>query len=165
MVLATHWCSGPLPVPVAGFRAPIPIGRCSPGLVIGRSPAVVAGGFSVPAAGGHAKPVPVSSGFPGLRAFPWFLPDGRHYLHLYTGPGKLRVIRVGSLDSPDVTELGASQGHAVYVSGHVLYRREGAVVAQPFDTRTMQALRMPPRTVRFVQQMPNFGACGPQRRE
>ncbi len=94
--------------------------------------------LTVPAAGGQATPVPVTEGVVGFRMFPWFLPDGRHYLYLHQRPGRERVIVVASLDSEETKELGLSPWPAVYATGHLLMRREAAVVAQPFDPRTLE---------------------------
>jgi len=94
----------------------------------------------VPAAGGEDKPVPIAGPFLGFRWFPSFLPDGRHYLYLVVDSRNQtgRAIRVASLDSVETKELVSSRANAIYASGHLLYRREAAVVAQPFNPRTME---------------------------
>ena len=92
----------------------------------------------VPAAGGEAVPVP-TSGNQDFRMFPAFLPDGRHYVYLAPALSKNAfVIKVASLDSAETKELVQSTGSAGYAPGHLLFRRDAALVAQAFDARTLQ---------------------------
>jgi hypothetical protein len=92
----------------------------------------------VPAAGGDAVPVGGAAG-PQFRLFPAFLPDGRHYLYLNPRPSASGfVIGVGSLDSTETKELTRSTSSALYAPGYLLFRRDAALVAQPFDARTLQ---------------------------
>ncbi len=44
---------------------------------------------------------------------------------------------MASLDSEETKILGESLGQAVYASGHLLYRRDTSIVAQPFDQQTL----------------------------
>jgi Tol biopolymer transport system component len=66
---------------------------------------------------------------------PAFLPDGRTVLFVSTATADLPPsIWAGSLDTPGATrvvETGSS--NLQYASGHLLYLREGTLVAQPFD--------------------------------
>jgi serine/threonine protein kinase len=83
----------------------------------------------------------------GERAhfFPWFLPDGKHFLFLIRGtaPGT----HIGSLDSPDTattvvrTRLTDVQSAAAYANpGHVLYQDAGVLMALPFDAEGLQPM-------------------------
>ena len=88
---------------------------------------------------GVATPLPMA--VEEIRLFPMFLPDGRHYLYLSlvlsnrTG-GSLRI---GTVDSPEATDLVASRAPGVYVEpGYLLYRREESLVAQRFDPDSLQ---------------------------
>ena len=97
----------------------------------------------VPAAGGDATPVPfAATSTVGFFAFPTFLPDGRHYLFMaVSGPNFEATgfpIRLGSLDSAEVIELGRSMANPLIASGHLLYRRDSTLVAQPFDMPTLR---------------------------
>jgi serine/threonine protein kinase len=70
--------------------------------------------------------------------WPYFLPDGRHFLYLSVRGLSARdnptnTIQVGSLDSKEHKPLFNSDGNAIYASGYLLYLRQGALVAQPFD--------------------------------
>ena len=90
---------------------------------------------SVSADGGPMTIVRAAPGFTGFRMYPSFLADGRHYLYLHQIPGQQRVIGVASLDSEDTKVLGDSLGQAAYASGHLLYRRDTSIVAQPSTSR------------------------------
>jgi len=69
--------------------------------------------------------------------WPWFLPDGKHFIFLATshtgGDPKANGIYFGSLDSTENHLLLASDSAAEYASGYLLYRANTALVAQPFD--------------------------------
>ena len=97
----------------------------------------------VPAAGGQVTDVQRPPGAtPGIdtRWFPSFLPDGRKYLFLgRPSPDALFSIMVGSLDSASMKPLVQSRAPGIYTPpGYLLYRREGALVAQPFDAVTAE---------------------------
>jgi eukaryotic-like serine/threonine-protein kinase len=64
--------------------------------------------------------------------YPFFLPDGRHFLYAAAGDPTSGVY-VGSLDSPDRTRLLDSFANAQYASGFLVFPRAGALMAQPFD--------------------------------
>jgi Tol biopolymer transport system component len=96
----------------------------------------------VPAGGGDATPVPFTAKSIGFFAFPTFLPDGRHYLFMAVSARFLEPagfpIRVGSIDSPEAVELTRSMANPLVASGHLLFRRDATLVAQPFDMRTLR---------------------------
>ena len=92
--------------------------------------------LKVPAAGG--KPVPavgIEKGENGAHKYPWFLPDGKHFLYTSQVDGDIPV-RVGSLDEPDKPGkvVAEANSNAVYAQGHLLYLRDNTLMAQPFDT-------------------------------
>ncbi|HET9385674.1 MAG TPA: protein kinase, partial [Gemmatimonadales bacterium] len=92
--------------------------------------------YRVPAAGGERAAVPwqeVQSGAYTGR-WPVFLPDGRHYL-FFVSPG---TIVLGSLDSTDRKELLQADSHALYASGHLLFQRQGTLLAQKFDVGRLE---------------------------
>ena len=92
----------------------------------------------VAAKGGQATALPVERG--ALRWLPSFLPDGRHYVYLAFSRGAPEEgIHVGSLDSPETTFITASNTSATYVSsGHVIFRRDEALVSQRFNATSRQ---------------------------
>jgi serine/threonine protein kinase len=68
------------------------------------------------------------------QSFPQFLPDRRHFLFFVTGSAEARGVYVGQLDSLDSRRLFDAETPAVYVpSGHLLFVREGRLLAQRFD--------------------------------
>jgi DNA-binding winged helix-turn-helix (wHTH) protein len=69
-------------------------------------------------------------------AWPQFLPDGRHFLYLLdSGRPDRTGIYVGALDSPERTRIAATRSYALYApSGHLLFIKDGTLVAQPFNS-------------------------------
>jgi Tol biopolymer transport system component len=76
--------------------------------------------------------------------WPFFLPDGRHFLYLIasfgSGEEKARMgIYAGALDSKDETFVAAAKSTLAYVApGYLLYLRERHLVAQPFDPKGLR---------------------------
>ena len=72
--------------------------------------------------------------------WPWFLPDGKHFLFLATnhtgGDPKQNGIYFGSLDSKEAHLIVNAESGAEYASGYLLYRVNTALVAQPFDPQS-----------------------------
>ncbi len=72
--------------------------------------------------------------------WPWFLPDGKHFIFLATshvgGDVRQNGIYFGSIDNTESRLVVPSESAAQYASGYLLYRSNGALVAQPFDPRT-----------------------------
>ena len=64
--------------------------------------------------------------------YPFFLPDGRHFLYAAAGD-PTSGIYVGSLDSPERIRLLDSFANAQYASGFLVFPHAGALMAQPFD--------------------------------
>jgi Tol biopolymer transport system component len=97
--------------------------------------------YRVPAAGGTATAATTLNAAKGevQHSFPQFLPDGKHFLFSTVGSttggvSEVRSVYVGVLDSQEtprmVLERGAS---ARYSDGHVIFVRDGSLMAQPFD--------------------------------
>ncbi len=101
------------------------------------SPQAGVGIFRVAAAGG--TPVQVTTVDPArgeLRhTWPAFLPDGRRFLFVAVSANPVRAdLYLASLDSPVRTRLAPVASRAVYdPSGHLIYVRDGTLVAHPFD--------------------------------
>jgi Tol biopolymer transport system component/tRNA A-37 threonylcarbamoyl transferase component Bud32 len=97
---------------------------------------------SVSASGGDPKTVTTldaARGHTGHR-FPWFLPDGRHFLYaaLPQKEGKFDLY-VGSLDASAGQAVTSAECAAVYAEpGYLLFSRKGVLVAQRFDARRLQ---------------------------
>src|SRR5262249_51044232 len=74
--------------------------------------------------------------------WPWFLPDGRHFLFLVVG--RAAGIYLASLDGGPMTRLveGATSAPVYVEPGYLLYVTGGhSLVAQPFDARRGRSLR------------------------
>jgi serine/threonine protein kinase len=69
--------------------------------------------------------------------FPWFLPDGRHFVYSALIGGLTPNIHIGSLDSGVTKPLLEADSNAIYTSGYLLYLRESNLMAQPFDLRRL----------------------------
>jgi Tol biopolymer transport system component len=103
--------------------------------------------MQVPASGGQAVPVAAldKTRKENAQLLPSFLPDGRHflYLRLFGGVESQTGIYVGSIDStPEAqssTRLLAAGQNVTYAPsptaepGHLLFLRDGLLMAQPFD--------------------------------
>ncbi len=99
----------------------------------------------VAAAGGTASEIAPLAVTPGATShrWPWFLPDGRHFLYLATVPGGIEgEIHIGSLDALEHRGgqdrvLGKANSQAVYSpgvkQGYMLFLRDQTLVAQAFD--------------------------------
>jgi serine/threonine protein kinase len=96
----------------------------------------------VSSAGGSATPVTVldASRQEDSHAWPYFLPDGRHFLYYAhsTNPGN-SAIYVGSLDSKETKLVLRATSLALYSQpGYLLFVRAGTLLAQPFDANRLE---------------------------
>ena len=92
--------------------------------------------FRVSADGGTPAPVTVLDEKAGeiVHTFPFFLPDGRHFLYLAQASGAVpRGVYVSSLDSTERTRLLEEGSNAQYAQGSLLFLRGTTLMAQPFD--------------------------------
>ena len=87
--------------------------------------------LEVSAQGGEPKPVEIKDEENVAETrHPYFLPDGRHFLFRRGMKG----IWAGSLDSPEIKQIVAHPGGAVYTPpGWLIFLRNDTVVAQAFD--------------------------------
>jgi eukaryotic-like serine/threonine-protein kinase len=97
------------------------------------------GFYRIPAAGGQTVQLELNvSGAPGW--YPSFLPDGRHLLVYVPSPADPEKARIAliSLDAPTRTDLiSGTRSNAIFAQpGHLLFWREGTLMAQPFDPAT-----------------------------
>jgi len=97
--------------------------------------AIFSGLFRVPANGTSSAVKlgpPITS--PNSVQFPEFLPDGLHFLfYAKSVRPEVQGVYVGSLEAPIVERLFASDSAAVFASGYLLFVRQGALMAAPFD--------------------------------
>ena len=94
------------------------------------------------AAGGGSPELLVPAGVDtGRSLMPWwprFLPDGKRflYLNLVPVPGQAEIgheLMLGSLDGSPPRLIDSLNSMATFVDGHLLYVRDGALLAQRFD--------------------------------
>jgi serine/threonine protein kinase len=74
----------------------------------------------------------------GSHRFPYFLPDGKHFLFLNrtiseTGEAEGDAIFVGSLDGKVKKMILRSSTNAMYANGHIVYIQNRTIMAQRFD--------------------------------
>lgn len=69
--------------------------------------------------------------------WPWFLPDGNHFIYTTQNQSgnasDYDAIRISSLDSSINKTLFSGNSNTCFVNGHILFVRQGTLMAQPFD--------------------------------
>ncbi len=93
----------------------------------------------VPAAGGTPERLTSIESMPLF--WPSFLPDGQRFLYttflpIVSSSGHDLELRVGNLDGSPSHAIGRIHSRAVYSEGHLLFVRDGTLMAQPFDLET-----------------------------
>jgi serine/threonine protein kinase len=106
----------------------------------------------VPASGGTPMPVThVDETRYTTHRWPFFLPDGRHFLYLATSHdnphGADSGIYVGSLDGRTSKFLVHSFSGAIYANGLVFYVREGSLMAQHLNMGKLELEGQPIRVL------------------
>ena len=126
--------------------------------------------FRVPADGGTPTAATILNGSNGeiAHVFPYFLPDGRHFMYsvIHSAPSESSV-RVASLDSRDFRFLLNSDPGVAYSplygssSGSLIFAYHGTLFSQPFDPRKLRitgpAFQVAPE-VRHVQSRSDLSA-------
>ncbi|MBE0556306.1 MAG: serine/threonine-protein kinase, partial [Proteobacteria bacterium] len=101
------------------------------------APSVIATNlYAVSASGGTTQPVTnFDSTSKEVPRFPFFLPDGDHFLFslLNVDGDNTSDVFIGSLETRESKKVLDDAASAVYSSGHLLYLRQGILIAQPFD--------------------------------
>ncbi len=77
--------------------------------------------------------------------WPYFLPDGHHFIYRVGGTGATAQnenngIYLGLLESQEQRLILRADTSAAYASGHLLFAREGTLMAQPFDEKSFQLI-------------------------
>jgi len=95
--------------------------------------------FRVSAAGGQATAATRLEPGQNDHRSPFILPDGEHFLYYARGGAQVRGVYVARLDGTGAKRLLDADGAAVYTrSGHLLFARQGVLMAHSFDaTRLM----------------------------
>jgi Tol biopolymer transport system component len=100
--------------------------------------------------------------------FPFFLPDGRHFLYLAQAMRAGQIggeeVCIGSLESKERRSLFRANSNPVFApaapgaaSGHILFSRERTLLAQPFDARRLRLSGEAFAVGEQVQYFANFG--------
>jgi Tol biopolymer transport system component len=144
--------------------APVPRGGSwSREGVILFSPVVDGPLYRVSASGGPATAVTKLDEARGetTHRWPFFLPDGRHFLYLVAtfGSGGEEKPKMGiylrSLDSKEERLIVTARSTLAYAApGYVLFRRERHLVAQPFDARSLRTTGDPSLVAENIQYFP-----------
>jgi serine/threonine protein kinase/Tol biopolymer transport system component len=104
-------------------------------------PAVDSSALVRVSATGRSAPSPVT--IPDAAAgetrhgFPFFLPDGKHFLYVAYNSLVPLGLYVGSLDSAPRVQLLQGVSNAQYVDGYLMFVRGTMLMAQPFDAATL----------------------------
>jgi eukaryotic-like serine/threonine-protein kinase len=109
------------------------------------TPGVNAPIVRVAASGGSTTPVTAldASKREVSHRWPFFLPDGKHFLYMAGSvftprENPTNSILVGSLDSKEGKFLLHTHANAVYASGRILFLRQDTLMAQPFDPGSLE---------------------------
>ena len=99
------------------------------------------------------------------RAFPTFLPDGKHFFYVRGAPGDQAGVYLAALDDPAGHKVLADFSSVVYTPpaaaggrAHLLFLRENILMAQPFDDAGLQTVGDP----FTVAQQATVSATNPQ---
>jgi len=82
------------------------------------------------------------------HAWPWFLPDGKRFLYLADGDstrsiGGRSILKVGEIGTTESKALFAVESRIQFVKGHLLYVKDGILLAQPFDPDKLEVTGEP----------------------
>jgi serine/threonine protein kinase/Tol biopolymer transport system component len=88
--------------------------------------------------------------------WPFFLPDGKHFIYQEI---TTRSLCVGTIGSSKTRVLGSADSRIEYSpQGYVLYARGGSLVAQPFDAGALKLTGEPFPVAEPLRTQPNGGA-------
>src|SRR5262245_24887589 len=102
--------------------------------------------FRVSSAGGQPSPVGNLANGQNALGFPSFLPDGDHVLyHATASTPTVSGLHVMSLDTGESKRLLEADTSGIYASqgGYLLFVRQGTLLAQTFDPKTLAFLNEP----------------------
>jgi len=89
----------------------------------------------------------------GSFRWPYWLPDGKHFLFLSWDEKESPCIRAASIESPKGVCVLPVASRVEFAQGHLIYVRERALVAQPFDIGSLRATGEP---VPLANRLPYF---------
>jgi len=98
----------------------------------------------VAAAGGTSVPLTtLDSAYQDFNhRWPHFLPDGKHFLFLArtvgNAGGEKDAICAGALEGKEIKRLFEAKSNVMYAQGFLIFSREAALLAQPFDPGSLK---------------------------
>ncbi|HUI11276.1 MAG TPA: protein kinase [Bacteroidota bacterium] len=87
--------------------------------------------------------------------WPWFLPDGRHFLYLARASAA-DIVYAASLDGKEEKELIRKHSNILYASGCLLFMEQGSLIAQPFDAGQLELKGLPATVAEDVRFDPGY---------
>ncbi len=136
-------------------------GTWSPNGTIVFSPHILSPLMKISSDGGNASlAVAIDTAVDKGRGFPWFLPDGEHFLFAVWRPAGRMQLRAGSLSSTASSVIGEADSNAIYAEGHLLYLRENSLMAQPFDVKSLRTTGEAAPVADHVQRFANLVEVG-----
>jgi eukaryotic-like serine/threonine-protein kinase len=132
------------------------------------SPKPNSGLARISAAGGISSPVTTLDAADNerLHLYPFFLPDGRHFLYASRGPTASQTavngVYVGALDSMERKQIlkSGSGANGQYARGFLLFLRDAILMAQRFDLGRLELIGDPVPLAERVETVGGAGAVG-----
>jgi eukaryotic-like serine/threonine-protein kinase len=124
------------------------------------------GMYRIAASGGEPTLVssPDKSRGEQSHRWPFFLPDGKHFLYVsFDGrsAGRSGAIYVGSLDSNDKRLVTTATSNTAYAApGYLLYYRDKTLFAQHFDINKFEPSGEPAPILTEIEYLPRVGRAG-----
>ena len=107
--------------------------------------------MKIPAVGGEPTPVTRPDAEHASHRFPQMLPGGRHFLYYVLGSPEVQGIHVARIDGSEPRRLLGADTAAVYAPpGHLLFLRQGTLLAQGFD---LEALAVRGEPIQVAEQI------------
>ena len=94
--------------------------------------------ISVSSEGAVLGPLTVLAAGQTSHRGPQFLPDGRHFIYYAVGSPDVRGVYVGDMKRTISRRLFDADTPAVYLANHLLYVRQGTLLARGFDPVTLE---------------------------
>jgi Tol biopolymer transport system component len=132
------------------------------------SPQPNAGLARISASGGISSPVTVPDAANNERGhlYPFFLPDGRHFLYVSRGTTTSQTavggVYVGALDSMKRKQIfkSGSGANGQYARGSLLFLRDAVLMAQRFDVGRLELVGDPVPLAERIETVGGAGAVG-----
>jgi len=110
--------------------------------IIVLAPESTGGLLRISASGGQAVPATTPDSVHDSNRWPFFLPDGKHFLYYAAGHNDVGhdqdSLYVASVDGGTAKFLLHTHANAAYANGHVLFMKDNALMAQPFDLSRLE---------------------------